>query len=89
MFCLCFSVIQKVDYVFAENGLVAYRNGQLESIQVSIIYLGTVYVGASLSISGARLTSHHVTTGKKVYFVCMLSTVHTGPHGRRTTTRVY
>lgn len=29
-------VIQKVDYVFAENGLVAYKNGQLLSIQVSL-----------------------------------------------------
>lgn len=32
-FCLC-AVIQKVDYVFAENGLVAYKNGQLLSVQV-------------------------------------------------------
>ena len=28
------AVIQKVDYVFAENGLVAYKNGQLHSVQV-------------------------------------------------------
>lgn len=32
-FCLC-AVIQKVDYVFAENGLVAYKNGELLSVQV-------------------------------------------------------
>lgn len=33
--CLCFcAVIQKLDYVFAENGLVAYKNGQLLSVQV-------------------------------------------------------
>uniref|UniRef100_A0A3Q2UUD9 Phosphomannomutase n=1 Tax=Haplochromis burtoni TaxID=8153 RepID=A0A3Q2UUD9_HAPBU len=29
-------VIQKVDYVFAENGLVAYKSGQLHSVQVRI-----------------------------------------------------
>jgi hypothetical protein len=27
-------VIQRVDYLFAENGLVAYKDGQLLSIQV-------------------------------------------------------
>lgn len=34
-FCFSVSVIQKSDYVFAENGLVAYRHGQLHSVQVS------------------------------------------------------
>lgn len=33
LFSLC-SVIHNMDYVFAENGLVAYKNGQLQSIQV-------------------------------------------------------
>nr|XP_055062054.1 phosphomannomutase 2 [Misgurnus anguillicaudatus] len=33
-------VIDKVDYVFAENGLVAYRFGQLHSIQNIQAYLG-------------------------------------------------
>ncbi|CAN9510047.1 unnamed protein product [Ophioblennius macclurei] len=33
-------VIQKVDYVFAENGLVAYKNGQLVSIQSIQAHLG-------------------------------------------------
>lgn len=28
------AVIQKVDYLFAENGLVAYKNGELLSVQV-------------------------------------------------------
>lgn len=27
-------MVQKVDYVFAENGLVAYKNGELLSVQV-------------------------------------------------------
>lgn len=31
--CLC-AVIQNFDYVFAENGLVAYKNGQLLGVQV-------------------------------------------------------
>lgn len=35
LFCLC-AVIQKVDYVFAENGLVAYKNGELLSVKVRI-----------------------------------------------------
>lgn len=30
------AVIQKVDYVFAENGLVAYKNGKLHSVQVRL-----------------------------------------------------
>lgn len=33
-------VIQKVDYVFAENGLVAYKNGQLLSIQSIQAHMG-------------------------------------------------
>lgn len=33
-------VIQKVDYVFAENGLVAYKNGQLHSIQSIQAHMG-------------------------------------------------
>ncbi|XP_013855515.1 phosphomannomutase 2 [Austrofundulus limnaeus] len=33
-------VIQKVDYVFAENGLVAYRQGQLHSVQSIQAHLG-------------------------------------------------
>ncbi|TRY88348.1 hypothetical protein DNTS_033791 [Danionella cerebrum] len=33
-------VIDKVDYVFAENGLVAYRFGQLHSVQNIQAYLG-------------------------------------------------
>ncbi|XP_019939230.1 phosphomannomutase 2 isoform X1 [Paralichthys olivaceus] len=33
-------VIQRVDYVFAENGLVAYRNGQLLSIQSIQAHMG-------------------------------------------------
>lgn len=35
--CVC-AVIQKVDYVFAENGLVAYKNGELLSVQVSCLF---------------------------------------------------
>ncbi|XP_029600104.1 phosphomannomutase 2-like [Salmo trutta] len=27
-------VVEKVDYLFAENGLVAYQNGQLVAVQV-------------------------------------------------------
>ncbi|XP_031419610.1 phosphomannomutase 2 isoform X2 [Clupea harengus] len=34
------NVIEKVDYVFAENGLVAYRYGELHSIQSIQAYLG-------------------------------------------------
>ncbi|KAK3530700.1 hypothetical protein QTP86_032189 [Hemibagrus guttatus] len=33
-------VIEQVDYVFAENGLVAYRFGQLHSVQSIQAYLG-------------------------------------------------
>ncbi|KAM9792267.1 phosphomannomutase 2 [Neosynchiropus ocellatus] len=33
-------VIQRVDYVFAENGLVAYRHGQLHSIQSIQAHMG-------------------------------------------------
>ena len=33
-------VIQRVDYVFAENGLVAYGNGQLISIQSIQVHMG-------------------------------------------------
>ncbi|XP_061628092.1 phosphomannomutase 2 isoform X1 [Phyllopteryx taeniolatus] len=33
-------VIQKIDYVFAENGLVAYKNGQLLSIQSIQAHMG-------------------------------------------------
>jgi len=33
-------VIQKVDYVFAENGLVAYKNGELLAIQSIQAYMG-------------------------------------------------
>ncbi|KAM9454609.1 phosphomannomutase 2 [Clarias gariepinus] len=33
-------VIERVDYVFAENGLVAYRFGQLHSVQSIQAYLG-------------------------------------------------
>uniref|UniRef100_A0A3P9MPS4 Phosphomannomutase n=1 Tax=Oryzias latipes TaxID=8090 RepID=A0A3P9MPS4_ORYLA len=33
-------VIQKVDYVFAENGLVAYKNGQLLSVQSIQAHMG-------------------------------------------------
>uniref|UniRef100_A0A671MN20 Phosphomannomutase n=2 Tax=Sinocyclocheilus anshuiensis TaxID=1608454 RepID=A0A671MN20_9TELE len=33
-------VIDRVDYVFAENGLVAYRFGQLHSIQSIQAYMG-------------------------------------------------
>lgn len=36
--CVC-AVIQKVDYVFAENGLVAYKNGELLSVQVSYLFI--------------------------------------------------
>ncbi|XP_031695441.1 phosphomannomutase 2 isoform X3 [Anarrhichthys ocellatus] len=34
------AVIQKVDYVFAENGLVAYKDGQLLSIQSIQAHMG-------------------------------------------------
>ncbi len=34
---ISFAVINRVDYVFAENGLVAYRFGQLHSVQVILI----------------------------------------------------
>ncbi len=34
---ISFTVINRVDYVFAENGLVAYRFGQLHSVQVILI----------------------------------------------------
>ncbi|XP_017259282.1 phosphomannomutase 2 [Kryptolebias marmoratus] len=33
-------VIQKVDYVFAENGLVAYKHGQLHSVQSIQAHMG-------------------------------------------------
>ncbi|XP_030636022.1 phosphomannomutase 2 [Chanos chanos] len=33
-------IIDKVDYVFAENGLVAYRMGQLHSVQSIQAYMG-------------------------------------------------
>lgn len=33
-------VIQRVDYVFAENGLVAYKNGQLLSVQSIQAHMG-------------------------------------------------
>ncbi|XP_078123164.1 phosphomannomutase 2 isoform X2 [Sander vitreus] len=33
-------VIQKMDYVFAENGLVAYKNGQLLSVQSIQAHMG-------------------------------------------------
>lgn len=33
-------VIQKVDYVFAENGLVAYKSGQLHSVQSIQAHMG-------------------------------------------------
>ncbi|KAG7235900.1 hypothetical protein INR49_002098 [Caranx melampygus] len=33
-------VIEKVDYVFAENGLVAYKNGQLLSVQSIQAHMG-------------------------------------------------
>ena len=32
------AVIQRVDYVFAENGLEAYRNGQFLSVQVRLTW---------------------------------------------------
>lgn len=31
------AVTQRVDYLFAENGLVAYKNGELLSVQVNTI----------------------------------------------------
>lgn len=34
--CLC-AVIQNLDYVFAENGLVAYKDGQLLCVQVRFL----------------------------------------------------
>lgn len=34
------NVVQKVDYVFAENGLVAYKNGQLLAVQSIQAYMG-------------------------------------------------
>lgn len=34
VFC---AVTQQVDYLFAENGLVAYKNGELLSVQVNTI----------------------------------------------------
>lgn len=34
LFFGAYVVIQRVDYVFAENGLVAYKDGQLLSVQV-------------------------------------------------------
>lgn len=38
-FCLFMcAVIQKVDYVFAENGLEAYRHGQFLSVQVRLTW---------------------------------------------------
>lgn len=33
-------IIQKVDYVFAENGLMAYKNGQLHSVQSIQAHMG-------------------------------------------------
>lgn len=37
MLSLClFAVIEKYDYVFAENGLVAYKDGKFLSKQVSV-----------------------------------------------------
>lgn len=36
MICLC-AVIQNLDYVFAENGLVAYKDGQLLCVQVRFL----------------------------------------------------
>ncbi|NP_001297974.1 phosphomannomutase 2 [Esox lucius] len=33
-------VLQKVDYVFAENGLVAYKNGELLAVQSIQAYMG-------------------------------------------------
>lgn len=33
-------IIQKVDYVFAENGLVAYKNGELHSVQSIQAHMG-------------------------------------------------
>uniref|UniRef100_A0A3B3BZK4 Phosphomannomutase n=1 Tax=Oryzias melastigma TaxID=30732 RepID=A0A3B3BZK4_ORYME len=36
----CETVIQRVDYVFAENGLVAYKNGQLLSVQSIQAHMG-------------------------------------------------
>ncbi|XP_045071471.1 phosphomannomutase 2 [Coregonus clupeaformis] len=33
-------VVEKVDYVFAENGLVAYKNGQLVAVQSIQAYMG-------------------------------------------------
>lgn len=35
--CLC-AVIQNLDYVFAENGLVAYKDGQLLFVQVRFLW---------------------------------------------------
>lgn len=34
--CLC-AVIQNLDYVFAENGLVAYKDGRLLCVQVRVL----------------------------------------------------
>ncbi|XP_045567658.1 phosphomannomutase 2 [Salmo salar] len=33
-------VVEKVDYLFAENGLVAYQNGQLVAVQSIQAYMG-------------------------------------------------
>lgn len=35
--CFC-AVIQNMDYVFAENGLVAYKDGQLLGVQVRFLW---------------------------------------------------
>lgn len=64
---LC-AVIQKVDYLFAENGLVAYKNGELHSVQVK-----------PSSISKSRLTSEYQWSNSKDI---VLFAVNTGTHGR-------
>uniref|UniRef100_A0A4W5LIV5 Phosphomannomutase n=1 Tax=Hucho hucho TaxID=62062 RepID=A0A4W5LIV5_9TELE len=37
---VCVAVVEKVDYLFAENGLVAYQNGQLVAVQSIQAYMG-------------------------------------------------
>lgn len=68
--CLC-AVIQNYDYVFAENGLVAYKNGQLLGVQVRCTWGSCLTVLKLLYVTVSSVLKAHRRL--QVEFVCFFS----------------
>ena len=59
----CVSVLQRYSYVFSENGLVAHKNGQLYSKEVSATALDCLQESSNRSLTVtyiACLSNFHV-----------------------------